>query len=335
MRRDPASEVPDFDGLWDRIAADVVSNHRAEATLWNGRIDYLPADREQSVRGQATADGRLLLSRPLVVEPLRRLYAEGPRALSDPKFAQVCWRGIKTAAHEFGHLTAPADWTLADRIRDLDREEQDPAEEGFIEALTQVEMPGLVDRVLPAELAGPLARGVAAGPEPLLPSYPGWTSAVGMFSAELAAEFEELRAIDVLRAGARESASRRPEALARLIIDQTRLPELVQDPRRKAALRTDLGRALADGFASLGDLPTARTAGRQRGQEIAAGAIEKVRTGEQFFAQMADFGGLVFDRGIAPVAGPTQGASGNDQTKPGGRPADRLPRGKDEPGGRG
>ncbi|GAB2571237.1 hypothetical protein [Kribbella endophytica] len=92
IRRDPASEVPDFDGLWDRIAADVISYQRAEASLWNGRVDYLPADREHSVRGQATADGRLLLSRPLVVEPLQRLYAEGPRALADPKFAQLCWR---------------------------------------------------------------------------------------------------------------------------------------------------------------------------------------------------------------------------------------------------
>ena len=114
MRRDPASEVPDLDGLWDRIAAEVVGFQRAEATLWNGRIDYLPPDREQLARGWATADGRLLLSRPLVVEPLQRLYAEGPRALADPKFAQVCWRAIKTDAHEFGHLTAPADWTVAD-----------------------------------------------------------------------------------------------------------------------------------------------------------------------------------------------------------------------------
>ncbi len=130
MRRDPASEVPDFDGLWDRIAADVIAYQGAEATLWNGRVDYLPADREDSARGQATADGRLLLSRPLVVEPLQRLYAEGARALADPKFAQLCLRGLKTAAHEFGHLTASSDWTLADRMRDLDREEQDPAEEG-------------------------------------------------------------------------------------------------------------------------------------------------------------------------------------------------------------
>ncbi|MEV6282403.1 hypothetical protein [Kribbella sp. NPDC051770] len=230
MRRDPASEVPGFDGLWDRLAADVVSNYRAEATLWNGRIDYLPPDRENDVRGQATADGRLLLSRPLVVEPLRRLYAEGPGALSDPRFAQTCWRALKTAAHEFGHLTAPADWTLDDRIRDLGRDEQDPAEEGFIEALTQAELRGLVSRVLPPELAEPLARAVAAGPEPMLPSYPGWTSAAGMFAAELAAEFEDLRAVDVLRAGARESASRRPEALANLIITRTQLPASSRTP---------------------------------------------------------------------------------------------------------
>lgn len=333
MRRDPASEVPDFDGLWDRLADDVVSFHRAEATLWNGRIDYLPADRENSVRGQATADGRLLLSRPLVVEPLQRLYAEGPRALADPKFAQVCWRGLKTAAHEFGHLTAPGDWTLADRMRDLDREEQDPAEEGFVEALTQVEMPGMVSRVLPAELAVPIARAVEAGPK-ALPSYPGWTSATGMFAAELAAEFEGLRAVDVLRAGARESASRRPDALAGLIIAQTRLPELLQDPRRAAALRVDLGRALGDGFAQLGDIPTARSAGAQRGQEIATGAIEKVRTGEQFFAQLEDFGGLVFDRGIAPAAGRTLGQD-QAKAKPDTRPPDRSRGPREEPGGRG
>ncbi|GAB2571243.1 hypothetical protein [Kribbella endophytica] len=240
--------------------------------------------------------------------------------------------GLKTAAHEFGHLTAPGDWTLADRIRDLDREEQDPAEEGFIEALTQVELPGMVSRVLPAELAVPMARAVEAGPK-ALPSYPGWTSATGMFAAELAAEFEGLRAVDVLRAGARESASRRPDALAGLIIAQTQLPELLQDPRRAAALRADLGRAIGADFARLGDIPTARSAGAQRGQEVATGAIEKVRTGERFFAQMADVGGLVFDRGIAPATGPApvvDAAPGQDQP----RPADRSRGPRDEPGGR-
>ncbi|TDW95633.1 hypothetical protein EV137_2977 [Kribbella pratensis] len=333
-RFDPASAVPGFDGLWDRLAAEVMRSHQAEATLWNGRIDYIPPEFERSVRGRATEDGRLLLSRPLVVEPLRRLYAEGPAALSDPKFAQECRRAIKTAAHELGHLTAPADWTIADRIRDHDRDEQDPAEEGFIEALTQQEMPGIIDRVLPAELAVPLARAVAAAPEPALPSYPGWTIATGTFAAELSAEFEGLRAIDVLRAGARESASRRADALAGLIVSRTRLPELLRDPERAAAFRSELAGVVGAGFAGLSDVPTARTAGMQRGERIAAGAIEKVRTSEQFFAQMADFGGLTLDHGIAPASGavgsrptpdherlgdPAKPALGNDKEGPAGR----------------
>ncbi|HWD83824.1 MAG TPA: hypothetical protein VG497_33215 [Kribbella sp.] len=334
-RRDPASQVPDLDGLWDRIAAEVMTSHQAEATLWNGRIDYLPADREQDARGRATEDGRLLLSRPRVVEPLQRLYAEGAQALSDPKFAQECWRAIKTAAHELGHLTAPADWTVADRIRDLDRDEQDPAEEGFVEALTQQEMPGLVQRVLPPELAVPLARAVAAAPQPLLPSYPGWTVAAGMFAAELSAEFEDLRAIDVLRAGARESASRRADALAGLIISRTSLPGLLQDPGRAAAFREELAGSIGQGFAGLAELPTARAAGMQHGERIAASAIEKVRTGEQFFTQMADFGGLGFDRGIAPASGATGATPGHDHDKPGAGQADRSGRSRDEPGGRG
>lgn len=334
-RRDAASQVPDFDGLWDRIATEVMISHQAEATLWNGRIDYLPADREQHARGQATEDGRLLLSRPLVVEPLRRLYAEGAPALSDPKFAQECWRAIKTAAHELGHLTAPADWTVADRIRDLDREEQDPAEEGFVEALTQQEMPGLVERVLPPELAVPLARAVAAAPQPLLPSYPGWTIAAGTFAAELSAEFEDLRAVDVLRAGARESASRRADALAGLIISRTSLPGLLQDPRRAAAFREELANSIGQGFAGLAELPTSRAAGMQHGERIAAAAIEKARTSEQFFTQMADFGGLGFDRGIAPPSGPAGTTSGHDREQPGTGPPGRSSRARDEPGGRG
>lgn len=335
MRRDPASEVPDFDGLWDRLAAEVLSGHQAEATLWNGRIDYLPADREHSARGQATEDGRLLLSRPLVVEPLRRLFAEGPQTLSDARFAQECWRAIKTAAHEFGHLTGPEGWTIADRIRDLDRDEQDPAEEGFVEAFTQHEMPGLINRVLPAELAAPLSRAVAAAPEPLLPSYPGWTIAAGTFAAELSAEFADLRAVDVLRAGAREPASLRADALAGLIISRTELPQLLPDPGRAAAFRDELARSIGAGFAELGDVPTARGAGMVSGERIAAGAIEKVRTSEQFFTQMADFGGLSFDQGIAPASGAVGAAPGQDHDRPGTAPGDRSGRGRNGPDGRG
>ncbi|MGW6196023.1 hypothetical protein ACWF0M_07715 [Kribbella sp. NPDC055110] len=336
MRRDPASEVPGFDGLWDRLAAEVMRSHQAEATLWNGRIDYVPSEYELDVRGRATEDGRLLLSRPLVVEPLRRLYAEGPAALSDPKFAQECRRAIKTAVHELGHLTAPAGWTMADRISDLDRDEQDPAEEGFIEALTQQELPGIIERVLPPELAVPLARAIAAAPEPVLPSYPGWTIAAGTFAAELSAEFEGLRAIDVLRTGARESASRRADALAGLMISRTRLPELLKDPERAAAFRNELAGAIGAGFAGLSDVPTARTAGMQRGERIAARAIEKVCTGEQFYTQMADFGGLTFDQGIAPAAGAVGSRPTPDQEKPGsGSGGPGLGNGKDGPGGRG
>lgn len=334
MRRDPASAVPDFAGLWDRVAADVMRFHHAEATLWTGRIDYLPAGQDQNARGQATADGRLLLSGPLVVEPLTRLYAEGPAAaLSDPELALNCWRGIKTAAHEFGHLTAPADWTLADRIRDLDRDEQDPAEEGFIEALTHRETPAMIRRVLPAELAEPLAGAPAAQKDPVLPSYPGWTNAAGAFAGELSAEFEGLRADDVLRTGARESASRRPGALADLMIGHSRLPGLLTEPGRAAAFRAELAGSIGSGFAGLAELPTARAAGMQQGERIAAGAIEKVRTAEQFFTQMADFGGLAFDRGIAPPSGAVRDRQ--DHEKPPAKPRNPGPgKGKDGPAGR-
>jgi hypothetical protein len=51
MRRDPSSEVPGLDGLWDRLASEVMRSHQAEATLWNGRVDYVPSESEQSVRG--------------------------------------------------------------------------------------------------------------------------------------------------------------------------------------------------------------------------------------------------------------------------------------------
>lgn len=341
IRRDPASDVPAFDGLWDRIAAEVMRFHQAEATVWTGRIDFLPPGRAEIARGQATADGQILLSGPLVVDVLERLYAEGPSALSDPKFARLCQRGLKAAAHELGHLTASADWTIADRIRDLDRDEQDPAEEAFIEALTHRETPGMIRRVLPPELAEALARAVAAGPEPVLPSYPGWTIAANAFAGELAAEFEDLRADDVLRAGARESASRRPGALADLMISRTRLPELLSDPGRAAAFRGELAGLVGAGFAGLSEVETVKSAGLLGGERIAAGAIEMVRTSERFYTQMADFGGVTFDQGIAPASGAVGSGPASDHEKPGsgpGKPGPGKPglgNGKDGPDGRG
>lgn len=187
--------------------------------------------------------------------------------------------------------------------------------------------------MLPAELAGPLAQVMAAQRERVLPSYPGWTNAAGAFAGEVSAEFEGVRPDDVLRAGARESASRRPGALADLMIRHSRLPVLLTDPGRAAAFRNELAGNLAEGFAGLADLPTARAAGLQLGERIAAGAIEKVRTAEQFFTQMAEFGGVAFERGIASATGAVGAAQDHEQ--PGTGPwSPGAGRGKDRPAGR-
>ena len=294
-RRDPASEVPDLgDGFWERVAAATRGLQSAGMSLWNGRLNYVgdgvPVD------GSADGRGTVRLSRSAVVEPLTRMFAEGPGSLRESVFAARCWIAAQTAVHEFSHLTAPGGWTAAQRSRDLWRADLEPIEEAFTEAYSRTVTPEVIDRVLAPDLARGLASVPRDHPDLLQPAYPGWTAAAMSFANDVSAE-TGLSRDEVLRVAAREPDSRKAAALATLLYAHSRLPGAVPELVR-SRVKQAISDAINDGFAQLGPLEwNQSTVPWTRGSEIADTALNVIRAAERQYAEPVDLPRAVASRG--------------------------------------
>jgi len=281
-----ASEVPDLDdGLWARLARATTELYDAETSVWNGLVHYVPGDFEADVTGVARNDGAVELNRLVVVAPLYRMYAEGPGSLRDPLFAARCWRALRTAVHEFGHLTAPPHWTLADRTRDLLRPSLEPIEEAFNEAHAYAITPDAIDRALHPAFASALHRVHEEHPHLTPRGYPGWTTAAVTFAAEIVAE-TGVPGAEVLRTAAREPDSRKAPALADLLFRHSALPRLVPAPDQ-LAVKGRIASAIHTGFETVADLSWNDESPDPaiRGTEIARTTLDLVRETEQSHAE--------------------------------------------------
>lgn len=272
--RTPDSEVPDLDGLWERVRDAVAARSGADKSLWNGTLHY--SDPAQKVRGSASSDGTLRLSRDLVVEPLQEMYAtRGQPATNEQWIARR--NALKTVAHEYTHLTAPDHHDYADRLSDMRQPQFKPLEEGVTEAWSQAALDDLADRVLPPDLAAEIkaVRGVR--------SYPGWEPAARSFADEVGAEVGE-DGDEVLRRMANAPRTEKARVAADLLFENSDLPDLVPAEEREA-VRQEIAAEIDKGFADLQPLNqdtsvNRRSVSRQRGMEIADSAVDVVGAAE-------------------------------------------------------
>lgn len=278
--RDPNSEVPDLDnGLWERVRDAVAAETGADKSLWNGRIDY--TDPDKRIRGSASADGTMRLSEKLVVKPLQDLYEKRGQPSTLEERAERR-NALKTAGHEFSHLTAPQEHQYSDRLAGMQQTQYKPIEEGVTEAWSYSQVDKLADRVLPPDLAAEVKS--VRGPQ----SYPGWAPAAETFAEQVGAA-AGLDGDEVLRQMNKEARTEKAQVAADLLFENSDLPELVPEAEQ-AAVRDEIRAEIDQGFADLQPLNADTSINRRevsgaRGVEIAYSAIDKVQEAEQRYSQ--------------------------------------------------
>lgn len=266
--------VPDLgDGLCRRLAAGVAAELGPGKSLWNGDILSLNI-------GDGGADewGRISLSQKRVVEPLQRLFADGPATLRDIKFAATCWRAVSTIGHELEHLYGPDDCSLGTWRLDLIRDEVDAIEEAFTEASSYERTPRLIDYALPPSVARRLHEARRDHPELCKPAYRGYVDAAHAFAAEVNREMG-VPVDATLTTTARQLPSGKAPALARLVAQRPPIARLA--PPEQAAVKSRISAILVHGFANLEDLwDTPGSEASSRGVQIATDVIGAVRAAE-------------------------------------------------------
>ncbi|MDX2971361.1 hypothetical protein PWY87_20505 [Kribbella solani] len=279
------------------MAAGVAAELSPGTSVWNGQV------LSQNI-GDGGADewGRISLSKKRVIEPLERLFADGPAALDDTQFAATCWSAVATIGHEFEHLYGPEDSTLGTWRMDLMRNEVDAIEEAFTEASAQHRTPRLIDYALPSSLARRLHEVRTEHPELCPPAYRGYVDAANAFVAEVNQRMG-VPVGAVFDAAARQFPSGKGPALAALVASGPRIARLA--PSEQAAVKNQISAIVVEGFAGMEDLwdtpgPEASSRGVQMATEVIRAA--EVRSGDDPRSAMQMLTGLApaADAPLAP-----------------------------------
>jgi hypothetical protein len=277
VSRSADSDVPDVDnGLWERIRDAVQAETGADKSLWNGDLNYTPAEKP-GLRGSASSDGEIRLNESKVVKPLQDMYETRGETATPAQWTERR-NALKTAGHEFGHLASPEDHTHADRragMRDLSYK---PIEEGVTEAWSQSSVDRVADQALPPDLADQV-KGARNAPH----SYPAWEPAARSFADQVGVETGS-DGDEVLRRMAAEPRTSKARAAADMLFESSELPDLVPDEQQEA-VRQEIADDVDRGFRDLAPLKdnvntSTRSVSRQRGIEIADSATDVVRAAE-------------------------------------------------------
>jgi hypothetical protein len=266
--------VPDLGaGFFSRVHAAVVRK-AGTGSRWNGWLGYITPGQQVHEAGWSYPSGRIDLSRPLVVQPLARMFSRGPDSLRVETFAARCWMAIETVVHELNHHNVPDGWTLEQQRASMADAALEPIRESFDEAYSLDITPEVVDEALGPRFARLLHRVRAKHGELIHSSYPDGNDAARAFAAELDKQLGIPRA-EVLWTAGREPDTRKAAALGDLILRASRLSP---GAGRAEEVSASLAAIVHNGFAGLNDTNQAARVARNA-VELVMLAEGRLRTG--------------------------------------------------------